>query len=194
MRIAGIVNDSLVDGSGVRDVIFVQGCAHNCPGCHNPETHDPNDGKEMSIDDILKQCPSDKITISGGDPFYQEAELVDLLEALKEQRMHTDVWVYTGFLWEDVKDSLAMPYIDVLVDGAYDRTRPAGRFTGSDNQRVIDTRRSWEENRVVFWKDSEPAQPDTTLNGITTLDWVGIALKGDRHYGGRGEEKAASQN
>ena len=196
MRIAGIVNDSLVDGSGVRDVVFVQGCMHNCPGCHNPETHDPSGGKEMSVEDILKQCPSDKLTISGGDPFYQEAELTELLEAFKEQHLHGGVWVYTGFTWEEVSDSQALPYIDVLVDGVYDHTKPAGRFCGSNNQRVIDARRSWESHKIVFWKDSQPEQLDlnNTFFGLTTLDWVGAALKGDAHYGRTSEEKAASQN
>lgn len=196
MRIAGIVNDSLVDGSGVRDVVFVQGCEHHCPGCHNPETHDPAGGKEMSIEAILKQCPSDKLTVSGGDPFYQEAELTELLAAFKEQHLHADVWVYTGFTWEEVADSQALPYIDVLVDGVYDRTKPAGRFTGSDNQRVIDVRRSWESRLVVFWKDSQPVQLDVnnSLFGMDTLDWVAKATKGDAHYDRGSEEKAASQN
>lgn len=148
----------------------------------------------MSIEDILKQCPSDRITISGGDPFYQEAELTELLEAFKEQHLHADVWVYTGFTWEDVSDSQALPYIDVLVDGVYDRTKPAGRFCGSNNQRVIDVRRSWESNKIVFWKEEQPELNNSCI-GFNTLDWVGKAIKGDIHYDRRtNEEKAASQN
>lgn len=197
MRIAGIVNDSVVDGSGVRDVVFVQGCKHNCPGCHNPDTHDMNGGREMSIEEILDQCHSDNLTVSGGDPFYQELDLVSLVSDFKEQRLHANVWVYTGFLWEEIKDSLAMPYIDVLVDGMYDKTKPtARRFVGSDNQRIIDPRRSWETGKLVLWNSPEIYVESEPLNGVTITTWVANALKGDKHYAGRtaSKEEAASQN
>ena len=153
MRISGIANDSIVDGPGVRTVIFTQGCRHACPGCHNPETWSFDGGTEYSLPELLayleKNCYTKKVTLSGGDPVYQE-ELPELCRLLKEHGYH--VMVYTGFTWDQISHMDFLRYTDVLVDGPFVESlqtldRP---FIGSSNQRIIDVRRSLSEGVPVL--------------------------------------------
>ncbi|MBQ9358311.1 MAG: anaerobic ribonucleoside-triphosphate reductase activating protein [Abditibacteriota bacterium] len=153
MRISGIANDSIVDGPGVRTVIFTQGCRHRCPGCHNPETWSFDGGPEYSLPELLayleKNCYTKKVTLSGGDPVYQE-ELPELCRLLKERDYH--IIVYTGFTWDQISDMDFLRYIDLLVDGPFVESlqtldRP---FVGSSNQRIIDVRRSLSEGVPVL--------------------------------------------
>lgn len=165
LRIAGTVRNSIVDGPGIRYVIFTQGCPHHCPGCHNPQTHDPAGGQDADIEDILTQIQSDPlisgVTFSGGEPFMQPAALLPIAEAVKKQGKH--LMIYTGFLYEDllkmqetdasVRDLLALA--DVLVDGPFllarrDLTLP---YCGSDNQRVIDLPKTREKGEIVLYKN-----------------------------------------
>lgn len=150
--------DSVVDGTGIRTVIWTQGCGHACPGCQNPLTHDFSGGVEVELDDIkedLKTLELQKgITFSGGDPIYQIDAVLELSKFIKTLGM--DIWVYTGFTYEEV---LNMPLgrdllgtIDVLVDGKFMlefRTLDAP-FRGSTNQRIIDTQKSLKKGRVVL--------------------------------------------
>lgn len=141
MRIAGTLPCSLVNGEGIRFVVFLQGCAHRCPGCHNPETWDFNGGYEADPKRIAIQYMKhahllDGITLSGGDPFYQEAECMRLIDLLPDG---TNVWIYTGFTYEEVKDTPLAKRADVIVDGPYmeelrTETLP---YRGSSNQRII---------------------------------------------------------
>lgn len=138
MRIAGTLSCSLVNGEGVRYVIFTQGCPHHCPGCHNPETWDEKGGFEISVEelavDILKHKYIDGITLSGGDPFYQQDECVELLKLLPNM----NVWVYTGFLYEDIRDTMLARMADVIVDGPFvEALRCDGKMYGSSNQKII---------------------------------------------------------
>lgn len=158
MRIAGIVRDSIVDGIGIRDVIFVQGCPHHCRGCHNPESWNVNGGEEYSIESIVnlaKNSPYD-ITFSGGDPLYQVDELKAVIGQIYQNK---GIWVYTGYTWEEIMESdtlkSVLPYIDVLVDGRFeeDKRNPELVFKGSENQRIIDVQKSLKENKIVLWED-----------------------------------------
>lgn len=140
MRIAGTVPSSLVNGEGIRYVVFLQGCAHRCRGCQNPETWDFDGGQEVAPEDIAAQYMKrthllDGITLSGGDPFYQQEACVELLELLPD----VNVWIYTGFRYEDIQDTPLARMADVIVDGPYmemlrTETLP---YRGSANQRII---------------------------------------------------------
>lgn len=138
MRIAGTLPCSLVNGDGVRYVIFMQGCAHRCKGCHNPETWDFASGEEISVEELARQIKSKKhidgITLSGGDPFYQQDECVKLLELLPG----INVWCYTGFRYEEIKDTELAKLCDVIVDGEYiEELKCTGQMYGSSNQRIV---------------------------------------------------------
>lgn len=158
IRISGINKESLVDGPGIRYVIFAQGCKHNCKGCHNPSTHDFNAGEEADIDDILKDILSkrhiDGVTFSGGDPFYQAKEFGFLAKELHKNNIN--IISYTGFIYENIIDKKDMrkllDNIDILIDGPFikEKKNLKKAFRGSENQRIIDVRKSIEEKRIVL--------------------------------------------
>lgn len=149
IRIAGIVDESIVDGPGIRFVVFTQGCSHNCKGCHNPKTHSYSGGKLVKVGDILDRMQKnpllDGLTISGGEPFDQ-ADVVSIL-AYNAKKLGYSVWTYTGYLYEDIlkraKTDLGYKTLlensDVLVDGEFDESKMDAdlRFKGSTNQREI---------------------------------------------------------
>jgi anaerobic ribonucleoside-triphosphate reductase activating protein len=152
LRIAGITNESVVDGPGVRYVIFAQGCIHNCAGCHNPETHDIEGGYEIEaeqiVNDILKRPFLNGITFSGGDPFLQAESFAYI--ASRVRRDDLNIVTYTGFTFEDLEKNNSigvgrlLGLTDILIDGKF---RMAERdislkFRGSRNQRVIDVVKS----------------------------------------------------
>lgn len=156
-----IQTDSIVDGEGIRSVIWFQGCSHNCLGCHNPETHDFNAGVVVSLDEMKKQIDEleyqSGVTFSGGDPMMQVEALEELARYVKEKGMN--VWVYTGFTFEELlklaskNDNYmkALKQIDVLVDGKFvlDLRSFDVQFRGSSNQRIIDVAKSLEKGEVV---------------------------------------------
>lgn len=154
--------DSIVDGIGLRTVIWFQGCKHNCPKCHNPATHSFDLKLEMSVNEIvnfyLKQKLQDGITLSGGDPFYQSSdELLDLLQKLKQHNVN--IWCYTGFTYEYLLKHFNqhLQYIDVLVDGLYkDELKDLSLyFCGSSNQRIIDVPESLKQNQIIIFNKFE---------------------------------------
>ena len=131
-----------------RTVLWVAGCDNHCPGCHNPETWDPNAGTPFrttvvdEIDESLSHPYIAGLTVSGGDPFYSEniTAVTGILSYIKKRHPDKTIWVYTGYNYEDLKDLPIMEYIDVLVDGRFilelkDITLP---YSGSTNQRIID--------------------------------------------------------
>ena len=137
MRIAGTLPVSLVNGDGIRYVVFVQGCAHHCPGCQNPETWDFDGGKEvepeMIVADFKRRKHLDGITLSGGDPFYQQDECVELLKLLPG----VNVWIYTGFEYNIICDTELAKMADVIVTGPYvEELRCNGKMYGSSNQEI----------------------------------------------------------
>ena len=157
IRLAGIVNDSIVDGTGLRLTVFVQGCPHNCPGCHNPQTHSFDGGYMADTDDILVAAQKDPLleglTFSGGEPFMQPLPLADL--AKKAHKAGYNIFCYTGFLYEDIlKDAdkrILLENVDFLVDGPFIEAQKSLllNFRGSKNQRIIDVAKSLEANTVI---------------------------------------------
>lgn len=148
MNYSGITDCSIVDGNGFRVVLFVSGCCHNCPGCHNPDTHDYNYGKPFTqevIDRILKLLDRPYIsglTISGGDPLdpKNRSEVLKLIQLVKEKYPNKTIWVYTGYIYEEIYQECDLSKIDVLVDGPFilDKADPSLKFRGSSNQRILD--------------------------------------------------------
>ncbi|MBP3780257.1 MAG: anaerobic ribonucleoside-triphosphate reductase activating protein [Selenomonas sp.] len=148
IRIAGIVDDSIVDGDGLRLSVFTQGCPHHCVGCQNPDTHSAGGGHDEDTENILARIDANPlltgITFSGGEPFLQPAPLTRL--AKEAHKRGLDVWSYTGYTLEELLakknpaiDAL-LRELDVLVDGPYEeRLRDLTlNFRGSSNQRIID--------------------------------------------------------
>lgn len=138
MRIAGILPCSFVNGDGSRYVVFTQGCIHHCPGCQNPETWDFTGGTEISAAEIAadfrKHRLLDGITLSGGDPFCQQEACMELLDLLPG----VNVWIYTGYEYEEICDTPLAKRADVLVVGRFvEDLRCEGKMYGSSNQRII---------------------------------------------------------
>ena len=159
MRVAGIVRDSIVDGVGIRDVIFLQGCTHRCKGCHNKQTWDLNGGVHRFAGDVVKELSdsSNDITISGGEPMLQYYDLLSFLVVLKEYT-NKKVWMYTGNTVDPTKAiyrKLAN-YVDVIVDGKFVEELKDSNllFRGSSNQRIIDLKQSVKQRKIVLWEDN----------------------------------------
>ena len=160
IRIAGFEPESIVDGDGVRFVIFTQGCPHHCPGCHNPETHDFNGGIEYDTSEIVKMFKKNPlisgITISGGEPFAQWEACLEL--AREAHKLGLNVWCYTGYTFESLHVSCNMSRgllreVDFLVDGKFNLSQKSLelKFRGSSNQRIIDVRKSIQQGSVVLY-------------------------------------------
>lgn len=164
IRIAGIVNDSITDGPGLRFVIFTQGCPHKCEGCHNPQTHDFNGGYEVDTDGLLEKIKENPllsgVTLSGGEPFMQVDKMVGFAKKIKN--LGLNLVVYTGFTFEQLLEknnktiNEFLPLIDVLIDGKFelDKRSLELKFKGSTNQRTINVKESLASNEVVLM-DSE---------------------------------------
>lgn len=160
LRIAGTVNDSIVDGPGIRFTIFTQGCPHNCKGCHNPQTHDFDGGELVDTDTLLEKIKSnpllDGVTFSGGEPFCQAQTLAALGAEVKKLGMN--VITYTGYTFEQLyKDrdkngwEELLAVTDYLIDGPFilEQKDWEIKFRGSSNQRYIDCQASLKEGRAV---------------------------------------------
>ena len=161
LAIPKIQSDSIVDGEGIRSVIWFQGCSHNCLGCHNPETHDFKAGVEVSLKEMKAQIDEleyqNGVTFSGGDPMMQIEALYELASYVHEKGMN--VWVYTGYTFEEVltlaeKNEMymkALEQIDVLVDGKFVMELKSFdvQFRGSSNQRILDVKKSLEKKKAV---------------------------------------------
>ena len=149
IRIAGIEEESIVDGPGIRMVVFTQGCKHNCSGCHNPESHSFTGGYLMDIEEILDDIKAnpllDGLTLSGGDPFEQW-EACSIL-AKEVRKLGLNVVTYTGYTFEEIlkEDNFKKLLLetDILIDGKYEIEEKSLllQFRGSKNQRVIDVKR-----------------------------------------------------
>lgn len=154
-----ITIDSVVDGKGLRTVIWCQGCPHNCEGCHNPDTQNFSAGFEQEVDElvasILKVQLQSGVTFSGGEPMMQPASCAAVAEQLKAKGVN--IWCYTGFTFEEVikkPDCVEfLQYIDVLIDGKFDLALKSYDlvFKGSANQRVIDVQESLRQGSIVLF-------------------------------------------
>lgn len=154
--------DSIVDGEGIRTVIWTQGCPHKCPGCHNPETHSMDGGALVDIDEVFEIIDSlegqDGITFSGGDPFVQAKECSVIAKYAKNKGYN--IWCYTGYTFEqllalsknkpEIMDFLEQ--IDTLVDGRFVESLKSYNviFAGSSNQRIIDVKKSLKANEAII--------------------------------------------
>lgn len=148
IRISGMLNESIVNGPGFRFVLFTQGCPHGCPGCHNPQTHNPCGGTLVDSEDVLKAIRQNPllsgITFSGGEPFMQAGPLADL--AARLHAMGKTVVTYSGYTYEQLLEKsrsdrdirLLLEETDCLIDGPFilERLSPALPFRGSDNQQI----------------------------------------------------------
>lgn len=164
-NIHGISYDDMLNGEGLRAVIWFSGCGHKCPNCHNPQTWNKDSGRRfqykkdyIELLEYLKKDYVNGVTFSGGDPLYENSItfVTELAKSLKE-RINTNIWVYTGYRWGEItKDPLKskiLEYIDVLVDGKfeqdkYDINYP---FAGSTNQRVIDVKKTLSLGEIVLY-------------------------------------------
>ena len=155
-----IDTDSVVDGRGLRTVIWCQGCFHDCEGCHNPDTHGLAGGFEQDADELVRKILTVQmqsgVTFSGGDPMIQATSCAHIASALKER--NTNIWCYTGFTFEELLDRddclQFLQYIDVLVDGRFEIALKSYDllFKGSGNQRIIDVPKSLQQNKVVLYQ------------------------------------------
>jgi anaerobic ribonucleoside-triphosphate reductase activating protein len=162
IRIAGITEDSIVDGPGLRLTVFVQGCPHNCPGCHNPETHRFDGGQIMDTAEIITKMDAnpllDGLTLSGGEPFCQWDACIELADAAHQRGLN--VWCYTGYTYRQLTQDGAhslLDHIDVLVDGPYIESLRTLElpWRGSRNQRLIDVQESLRQGKAVEYGGAE---------------------------------------
>ena len=158
LRLAGPLQvDSFVDGPGIRMVLWTQGCPHHCPGCHNPQTHDPAGGTLYAVDELIAQIGAEPLqsglTLSGGEPFEQSAALMPIARAARARGL--SLWAYSGYTFEqlvaDPERRALLELLDVLVDGRFIEAQKDYRlrFMGSRNQRIIDVPASLREGHVV---------------------------------------------
>lgn len=164
MNYIKIEENSIANGIGIRTVLWVSGCRCGCKGCHSKFTWDFNCGElytkeiEDTVIETLKPHYIDGLTLSGGHPLEPEnlEDCTTLARRVKEELPHKTVWLYTGFLWEDIKDLEIIKYLDVIVDGKYVGYLRDYRldYCGSTNQRVIDVKKSLKENRIVLFTEN----------------------------------------
>jgi anaerobic ribonucleoside-triphosphate reductase activating protein len=162
IRVAGIINESIVDGPGIRMVIFAQGCKHHCKGCHNPQTHTFEGGEVVETEKIISEIKRnpllDGVTFSGGDPFEQASDFAAL--AVKVKEMGLNVITYTGYTYEQIVNSSTknegfkklLENSDMLVDGPFqlERKNLMLKFRGSENQRIINVPKSLKNDSVIL--------------------------------------------
>lgn len=162
MNYHNIVHDDMLNGDGLRVTLFVSGCSLHCKNCQNKQTWDKDSGiffDNNAKQEIFKELEKDYIsgiTFSGGHPLecYNILEVTNLSKEIKEKFPSKTIWLYTGFVYENIKDLEIMKYIDVLVDGPYiDELRDISlQWKGSSNQRVIDINKTKEIGEIIEWK------------------------------------------
>lgn len=163
MNFHKISENDIANGLGVGVVLWISGCNHQCAGCHNNNTWDPESG-EMFDDNAFKRLISSldkeyisRLTLSGGDPLYpgNRDDVYFIVQAVKQLFPTKTIWLYTGYSYEEVKDLNIMHFVDVLVDGPFIEAQKdlALKWRGSSNQRVIDVQKSMKENNVVLYCD-----------------------------------------
>lgn len=145
IRVLDILEETMADGPGLRTSIYCAGCAHHCPGCHNPQSWDMRNGRWVSVQELLDLVKADEfanVTFTGGDPFYQVEAFTELARRIKAETTKT-IWCWTGFTIEEILadpvKAAMLPYLDVLVDGPFilEQRDTTLRFRGSANQRII---------------------------------------------------------
>lgn len=163
MRYHNITKDDMLNGDGLRAVLWTAGCPHKCPGCQNPVTWDENGGLEFDdnakkeLFEILSRPYISGLTLSGGDPLLpsNRDELTELIKEVKSEFPNKTIWLYTGYLWKEIKDLELINYIDIVVDGRFleNLKKTQLKWRGSSNQRVIDVKKTLENGNVVLHCD-----------------------------------------
>ena len=160
LRVLHIVEGTSVDGPGLRTSIYLAGCTHHCPGCHNPDSWDPQGGEGRTIDELMSVIAYNEapVTLSGGDPLLQPDGTKALIHRVKHE-LGYNVWCYTGYTWEQVMQQprllQAVKELDVLVDSPFVMAERDThlRFRGSRNQRLIDVQATLATGKVTQWHD-----------------------------------------
>lgn len=160
MHYHNITKDDMLNGDGLRVVLWVAGCSHHCEGCHNPITWDENGGIEFDkaakqeLFDILRRPYISGITFSGGDPLFpgNRPEIEALIREIDGEFPAKTKWLYTGYLWDEIKDLDFIHMLDVVVDGRFEKDKFDAKlhWKGSSNQRVIDVKNSLKQNKIVL--------------------------------------------
>lgn len=163
MRYSHIDSFDILNGDGIRVVLWTQGCPHHCKGCHNPHTWNEKAGKAFTeadmqiILDYLTQDIKKDFSVLGGEPLapYNLDGVYEVCKKVKETLPETNIWIWTGYEWEEVKDLPVMQYVDVVVDGKFiEELKDKNlKYKGSSNQRVIDVKLSSKEEKVVLYND-----------------------------------------
>ena len=165
IRLAGIAENSLVNGKGLRKVFFSQGCSHHCEGCFNQHTWEFAGGRMFDMDELVQKVKDepflDGVTFSGGDPFQQADKFAYLAKKLHEANIN--IWAYTGYTFEELMKLAQTNHhikqminnVDVIVDGRFmkDKMSENLKYCGSSNQRIIDVKSSLNENKIILFKD-----------------------------------------
>ena len=160
MRYHDITKDDMLNGDGLRVVLWVAGCSHHCRGCQNPVTWDPEGGipfDEAAKEELFEHLNRDYIegvTFSGGDPLYEgnRREVTELAKEIRKQYPDKTIWLYTGYRWEEIRDLEIMGFLDVVVDGRYiqEERDVTLEWKGSANQRVIDVKKTRQLGQIVL--------------------------------------------
>ena len=160
MRYHNITKDDMLNGDGLRVVLWVAGCSHCCKECHNPITWDPNGGLEFdeaAKQEIFEELAKDYIhgiTFSGGDPLHinNAYDVSELAKEIREKFPNKSIWLYTGAKWEEAKHARVVPYLDVLVDGEFivEKKDVNLHWVGSSNQRVINVPKTLEKGKIIY--------------------------------------------
>lgn len=166
LRVAGFLDNTMVNGEGLRSTVFLSGCNHSCEGCHNKAMQDFHYGEKIEIDKIMEKIQTNVplirgVTFSGGEPFEQADALSLLAKDIKKRNIN--IWCYTGYTFEEIINSSdsakleLLEYVDVLIDGKFEKdlTEGALKYTGSRNQRIIDIKKSLHLKKAVLWEKEE---------------------------------------
>lgn len=163
MRYHNITHDDMLNGDGLRVVLWVAGCTHHCPECQNPITWDIEGGvpfDEVAYDEVMADLEKDYIsgiTFSGGDPLHPEnrADVEALIREIKEKYPRKTIWLYTGFVWDKIKQLPFISLIDVIVDGPFEIAKRDVKlhWRGSSNQRVINVKETLRLGQIVLWSE-----------------------------------------
>ena len=167
MNFHNITKCDILNGEGVRVVLWLAGCSHCCKGCHNAITWDKNGGllfdqtAKQELFDALSSDDIDGITFSGGDPLFcdNREEVGLLIKEISHKFTNKTIWLYTGYLWEEIKNLWFIPFVDVLVDGRFeiDKLDNSLFWKGSSNQRVINVKKSLKQDTVILHCDNTKA-------------------------------------
>jgi anaerobic ribonucleoside-triphosphate reductase activating protein len=163
MKYLNILDCDIANGNGMRVTLFVSGCSHHCPNCQNPESWDCNMGKDFTCETLcnlvkLVDRPYiDGLTLSGGDPLFKNNRdtILEVCKTMKRFLPNKDIWLYTGYKFEDIEDLDVIKYVDYIVDDKFDINKRdiTLAFKGSSNQRIIDVKSTLETGEVVLYKD-----------------------------------------